>query len=213
MSIKGIIFDFDGVVSDSVNVKTEAFAILYEHYGKDIVERVVKYHLEHGGISRYEKFKYFHKHFLGIDLSQDQISRMGEEFSRIALKKVIDSPYIKGAVEFLEKYSKLLPLFICTGTPEAEIRFILDSKKLSRYFKCVYGAPKSKNEIIRQIQCESNLNSDNLVFIGDAMTDYNAAAFSNIRFIGIASKHTRFPEGTEVHSDFTTLDLEHFITR
>ena len=35
-TIESIFFDFDGVIADSVNVKTEAFAKMYESYGKEV---------------------------------------------------------------------------------------------------------------------------------------------------------------------------------
>ena len=40
--IKAIIFDYDGVIAESVNVKTEAFAELYKHYGIDIVKNSIQ---------------------------------------------------------------------------------------------------------------------------------------------------------------------------
>ena len=57
--MKNIIYDFDGVICDSVNVKTEAFAKIYSEYGHSIVSKVVDYHNLHGGISRYEKIQVF----------------------------------------------------------------------------------------------------------------------------------------------------------
>ena len=63
------LFDFDGVIAESVNVKTEAFSILYQPYGKDVVKKVVKHHLTNGGVSRFEKFKIYHKEFLNIELN------------------------------------------------------------------------------------------------------------------------------------------------
>ena len=38
--IKNIIFDYDGTIADSVNIKTEAFAELYRIYGKEIERKV-----------------------------------------------------------------------------------------------------------------------------------------------------------------------------
>ena len=40
--MKAIIFDFDGVILDSVNVKTKAFELLYEEYGPEIQKKVVE---------------------------------------------------------------------------------------------------------------------------------------------------------------------------
>ena len=54
--IKAIIFDFDGVICESVNVKTIAFKKLFADYPEH-QDRIVEYHLVNGGISRYEKLR------------------------------------------------------------------------------------------------------------------------------------------------------------
>ena len=51
--LDALIFDFDGVLADSVEVKTRAFAKLFQSYGPEIEDRVVKYHRNNGGMSRY----------------------------------------------------------------------------------------------------------------------------------------------------------------
>ena len=63
--VKAIIFDFDGVILESLEIKTNAFKKLYKSYGTDIVDKVAIHHLENGGVSRYEKFKIYHNQFLG----------------------------------------------------------------------------------------------------------------------------------------------------
>ena len=40
MTIKAIIFDFDGVLVESVNVKGDAFVALYENESKEIQKKV-----------------------------------------------------------------------------------------------------------------------------------------------------------------------------
>lgn len=198
----GIIFDFDGVICDSVNVKTEAFKLMYSQYGKEVVEKVEEYHNEHGGISRYEKFRYFHKEFLGIELNDDDIFRMAEVFSSIVLQKVIDSNYIPGVIKFIKSRYKNTDLFICTGTPESEILEILERKKIKQYFKGIYGSPKSKVEIINLIINNFKITSRQLEFYGDAMTDYKAANITKVKFIGVLNKTTSFPPETTVIKNF-----------
>ena len=103
--IKAIIFDFDGVIAESVNVKTEAFSKIYAQYGSDIAEKVVEYHLSHGGISRFEKFKFYHKEYLGIELTNHQLKELGNKFSELVVQKVINAPYVPGALEFIQDNS------------------------------------------------------------------------------------------------------------
>ena len=192
--MKAIIFDFDGVILDSVDVKTKAFKQMYSIYGDAVMRKVVDYHLLNGGISRYEKFKYFHENFLNISLSNTEVDQMASEFSKIVFNKVCNSEYIKGALEFLNYSHEKYLTFICTGTPESEIKKILESKKLTKFFNSVYGSPKTKVEIIKNIMIERKLNANEILFIGDAMTDYNASHETNLNFIGIRNKDTVFPE-------------------
>lgn len=202
MTPEVIIFDFDGVICDSVNVKTEAFALMYSKYGEDIVSQVVKFHHAHGGISRYEKFRHFHKEFLGVSLTDEELLRMGEDFSSLVLQKVIQAPYLSGVLEFIQSIYKESMLFICTGTPENEMNIILAEKGIAQYFKGVYGSPRSKTQIIRQIIKTYDLLSGQVEFYGDAMTDYNAAKDASVNFVGVYSTSTTFPDGTSIIKDF-----------
>jgi phosphoglycolate phosphatase-like HAD superfamily hydrolase len=199
---QGIIFDFDGVICDSVNIKTKAFAKIYEEFGEDVVAKVVSYHLQHGGISRYEKFRYYHKEFLNINLSEEDLTRMGELFSEIAYQKVIASPYIPGALEYIQKSSKSASLFICTGTPETEIKLILKERGLLEYFTSIYGSPRTKTEIINKIMVTHDFLPGQLKFYGDAMTDYIAAINTSVEFIGVYSPETTFPPEVVVIENF-----------
>ena len=70
---KGIIFDFDGVIADSVDVKTQAFIKIYSKYGKSVVKKVVDHHESNGGISRFEKFYLYHKNFLNKPINKNEI--------------------------------------------------------------------------------------------------------------------------------------------
>ena len=45
-------FDFDGVLVESVDLKTRAFAALYAEHGTEVADAVVAYHLQHGEIGR-----------------------------------------------------------------------------------------------------------------------------------------------------------------
>jgi len=55
--VKAIIFDFDGVILESVGVKKEAFRRLFQYYPEK-VDEIVNYHMQQGGLSRYRKFQH-----------------------------------------------------------------------------------------------------------------------------------------------------------
>ena len=58
-----IILDFDGVILESVSVKTEAFRTLFS-FAPEYVEEIVKFHKDNGGMSRFDKFRYIFDHIL-----------------------------------------------------------------------------------------------------------------------------------------------------
>ena len=128
--LKAIIFDYDGIIAESVQVKTKAFAQIYSSFGKEVVNKVINHHEANGGVSRFEKFKIYHKSFLDKDLSQHQLNQLTEKFSNLVLEKVIASRYVEGVFDFINLNYKDFKFFISTGTPKNEIDIILKRKKL-----------------------------------------------------------------------------------
>ena len=56
-----LFFDCDGVILNSNKIKTDAFYKLALNFGELQAQKLVNHHLENGGISRYEKIKFFQK--------------------------------------------------------------------------------------------------------------------------------------------------------
>lgn len=184
MNLRAIIFDFDGVILDSNDVKTGAFYQMYIQYGESVAKKVVEHHKKNGGISRFEKFKIYHKKFLNIDISQSMLDDLCQKYSEFVVKGVLNSKYVPGSLEFLKSNFKKYNFFISTGTPDSEIIHILEKLNISKYFKDVYGSPSSKDFHVKKILSKYNFQCDEVIFVGDALSDLNAATKNNITFIG-----------------------------
>ncbi|VVB88578.1 Phosphoglycolate phosphatase [uncultured archaeon] len=180
--IKAIIFDFDGVIVESAQVKTEAFRKLFSKWPNK-VDEIVSYHIKNMGVSRYVKFKYFYENILKVPYSQEISSELGRQFSDIVLDEIKKAPLVKGMKEFLNNDHKKYLLFIASGTPQEELDDIIYFKGLSKYFISVFGTPATKTEIVNNILKEYNLEKDKVVFIGDAESDKRAAEETGIHFI------------------------------
>jgi phosphoglycolate phosphatase-like HAD superfamily hydrolase len=186
---KAIIFDWDGVITDSVGVKTDAYAQMFRKYGIEIEKRVVEYHLAHGGVSRFDKFRYFHKEFLSEEISEENVLKLANEFSGLVFQKVIDSPFIKGAVESIHKACEQgLLLFVISGTPTEEIKLIANQKGLSDYFKEILGSPTKKNKWTEYILRKYALKPKEVLFLGDAEEDRLAAETNCVDFCYITDE-------------------------
>jgi phosphoglycolate phosphatase-like HAD superfamily hydrolase len=180
--IKNIFFDFDGVIAESVSAKTDAFREMYAPYGEVIANEVVEYHINHGGVSRFEKFKYWEKKFFNKDISEDRVDELAKQFSNLVLNKVIVSDEVPGVNAFIKKYSKELNFWIITGTPTSEIEIIVDKRGLMNYFLGIHGSPKNKRYWTEYLLKKHHLKREETLFIGDATTDLDAATFSNLHF-------------------------------
>ena len=101
----------------------------------------------------------------------------------MALEKILKSPFVPGAYEFLEKYYSRYNFYIISGTPEEELRFIVKERGLEKFFEGIYGSPRFKAEIINDIILNRRLDRRKIVLIGDAESDRLAAGKTNIIYI------------------------------
>jgi phosphoglycolate phosphatase-like HAD superfamily hydrolase len=191
--LKAILFDFDGVLVESVDIKTKAFAKIFESEGPEVVKLAVEYHLANGGISRYKKFEYIYEKVLKRNITDETKEKLGDTFQKLVMGSVLDAHWVHGAREFLEKYYTKYDFYVVSGTPDSEIKYIVDKRNMGKYFKGVYGSPCTKGELIKQIIQDNEYRKNQLVFIGDAITDLKGAFEADIRFIGRTSiEHNLF---------------------
>jgi phosphoglycolate phosphatase-like HAD superfamily hydrolase len=178
---KAVIFDFDGVILESADIKTEAFLELFSEYPQHR-ERILKHHLENQGISRFRKFEWIYSELLEKDLDSDESRRLGEDFSRIVFEKILACDYVPGARRVLESLEGRCLMFVASGTPQEELDRIVESRGLSRFFREVWGTPLEKAEIIRSILARYEFEPEDVLFIGDGLSDYQAARETGVPF-------------------------------
>lgn len=180
--IKAIILDFDGVILESMDIKTNAFRELFKDFPEHL-DAIVEYHIKNGGVSRYTKFSYIYNNILKLPLDDNKLKELGGKFSYMVLQEMIKCPFVPGVQEFLEEYSKRLKLFIASGTPEEELHLIVKQRGLSDYFRGVYGTPTVKSEIIEHILTDEGVRKEDAIFVGDALSDYEDAKKVSVPFV------------------------------
>lgn len=201
MSLKAIIFDYDGVIVESMDLKAEAFAYVFRDCPEDVIQQVVQLHRDNGGMSRFEKFRIIYRDFLNQELTPEEEDRLAKEFSEYVFDRTVKSPFVKGTVEFLKKNYRKYTCFVASSIPHEEINKLIDAQNLRKYFKGVWGIPgeygKDKGELAKWILVTFELDPDEVVLIGDAPNDYRAAEFAGVSFVAriLADGYNPFESG------------------
>lgn len=182
--MKAIIFDFDGVILSSADLKTQAFSELFQHH-EERVEEIIRYHKSNMGISRFVKFRHIYRNILKKELSVEQEHELGCRFSKNVYENILRTPFVDGALEFLERFSKEYFLFVASGTPEDELVDISNRRKIAQYFRELHGSPKEKHVIITDILQRYAIPPTEIVFVGDAESDLRAAERAGVKFIAL----------------------------
>lgn len=179
---QAIILDFDGVVLESLGVKTDSFRKLFARHS-DHVDRIVAHHAANPGVSRYDKFAFVYRTILQRRLTRAEMRRLDLRFSRLCREGVLSCRFVPGARAFLRFASSRVPVFVASATPERELRAIVRGRGLTAYFSGVFGSPVTKTDAIRRIVDEQKLDRRAVLFVGDAESDRKAARAAGVRFI------------------------------
>ncbi len=181
-----IIFDFDGVILDSLKIKEQGFRDIFAEFPKSQVEGLLNYHRLHGGISRFVKIKYFFEEIRKEVVPPEEERKYAENFSKIMKESLINKNYL--ILEILDLIKKLnfkkIPCHIASGTEDRELKFLAEALGIKDYFKTIEGSPTPKEKLVRGILKNHDYDNSRCILIGDSMTDYEAAKANRIEFCG-----------------------------
>jgi phosphoglycolate phosphatase-like HAD superfamily hydrolase len=183
--LKNIIWDFDGVILDSMPIRTKGFELLFKDYPEEQVKELVKYHEEQGGLSRYHKIRYFYEKILGKSITEKKVFDLAGDFSTIMLKELCNPELIiLDAADWIKENAGNYRFFIASGSDQTELREINKQLNLAQYFEGIYGSPAPKNENVEMIIREFSLDKTQTALIGDSINDREAAQVNGIQFYG-----------------------------
>lgn len=186
-----MVFDCDGVLIESNAAKTKAFGRTVAGFGQKAMDRLMAYHREHGGVSRFKKFEWFYREVVKAPLSDKTMDTLCNRFARFCMDAVLDAPMVAGAKESLDLLSGRLPVFVASGTPEKELRDVLAHKGLTPCFKGIHGTPPEKQYLLERILSENSLDASTVLMVGDAVTDLKAAQYCSTLFYGRGERFSK----------------------
>lgn len=180
-----ILWDFDGVIMNSNHIRDLGFERVLEEFPKKQVDELMNYHRKNGGLSRYNKFRYFFEKIRKEEVTEEIVYAYADKFSKIMLSLLIDeSLLINETLEFIKKEYINYTMHIVSGSAQIELRHICNELNISKYFVSIHGSPTPKNDLVNQVLENYSYKPERCLLIGDSINDYIAAEINKIDFIG-----------------------------
>lgn len=191
---QALLFDVDGVLIDSLDVKGEAFADVFSDV-PDSRDTVVAFHRTHGGVTRSIKIGLLYERLMGEAPAEVELETRVRSFGEAVRQRVIDAPEIEGAHAALERWSQRCPLHAVSATPSEELTVILKARGLAAFFTGIHGWPPAKADAVRALLSQYGYEPEWTVLVGDSHEDFAAAQKSGVRFVHLVAPGASAFEG------------------
>ena len=196
---RAVIFDFDGVITDSEVLHLRAFNGSLVPFGVEIPTK--DYYQNYLGFSDFDCYKaLIDDGLLKVDERQigDIIKRKSELFEELART---EGQTIEGVHEFLKMLEQdEIPMAICSGALLVEIELMLDEANLRHFFKTIVAAdhvkkgkpdPEGFLVALQRLNndCTPPLTADQCIVIEDSHWGLHAGNAAGMHTIAVTNSY------------------------
>ena len=184
MMYRYLVFDFDGVLAETNDIRFQGFADLFADLPVEAMARFMEFVQANGGLSRYGKIRHLHSHILGRPLPEPEVDVLAQQYSKLVAERVAEAPAVPGPLEFLAGYADRFEFAVISGSDQNELRQVCRARGIDGYFRAILGSPIEKTENIVELLSARAWDRQACLYVGDSTNDYDAAAEAGIGFIG-----------------------------
>jgi len=207
--IRGVIFDFDGTLVDSNDIKRKSFySVTKDIAGAgNLLDKILS--TPESG-DRYDIFETLSKELKLVNNINVESSKLSNHYTELCEYEVSRAPEIEGVSKTVNELKKTgVKLFISSATPENTLKRIIEMRKWNEMFDMVLGSPYSKIDHVAKILKDNNLTVSDILYVGDSEVDKNTALKIGCKFIGIGNNSKRF----SIKPSVLLNTLENFTTK
>ena len=190
--IRGVIFDFDGTLVDSNDIKRKSFySVTKDIAGAgNLLDKILS--TPESG-DRYDIFETLSKELKLVNNIIVDPSKLSNLYTELCEYEISRAPEIEEVSKTINELKKTdIKLFISSATPENTLKRIIEMRKWNEMFDMVLGSPYSKIDHVAKILKDNNLTVSDIIYVGDSEVDKNTALKIGCKFIGIGSSSKRF---------------------
>jgi beta-phosphoglucomutase len=183
--LRGVVFDFDGVIVDSHPVHKRAWKRLLDSVGKAISEEELEFVVD--GRRRDDILR----HFLG-DLDPERIVEYGHRKEQFFREEAAGVQTISGLLSFLRELEEAdVVLGVASSGSRSRVSFLLSRLKLTKHFQVIVTGDdvergKPDPAIFLRVAKDLQRESSELLAFEDAVSGVKAAKAAGMRCVGIA---------------------------
>jgi len=180
---KIILWDFDGVIFDSMKIKEKGFRKLFNEFDEKLIDTFIKFHHQNGGMPRFEKIKYFYEELLKQNITQNKINQLANKYGEIIQKELFNkNNLIEDSFNFIKQNYKKYNFHIVSGAEHNELNQLCKFLEIDKYFITIEGSPTLKKDLIKNLLQKYDYQKKEVCLIGDSINDCKAAEFNGIKF-------------------------------
>lgn len=205
---KSIIFDFDGTLVDSLEVKYRARFEVFAQESVEVRNIAAQRIPELKGKLRSEIMRAVleqaYPHFSVVELEQ-KVQEYVYAYDVLVEDRIVEQGLFPGVKELLQHLSRENQLFLNSGTPERALRSLTQRLNIDRYFfgiygtdpYCAEGAQATKIKNMEKIKEKERVDSSDLIVIGDGIEDVESARAHGCVFIGVVSDRNAWADSPQ----------------
>lgn len=189
---KTLVFDCDGVLLDSNQLKTQAYYNTAITHGSSSAQAqaLVDHHVQYGGISRYPKYEFFLREIMHEQVTDAAVKKLLVSFADEIRQGLLTCAVAPG-LERLREATPDARWMMVSGADQAELRALFAKRGLDHLFDGgIFGSPDNKDTILARELANGHL-LEPAVFFGDSLYDHQAASRARIDFVFV-SQWTEF---------------------
>jgi HAD superfamily hydrolase (TIGR01549 family) len=172
------------VLAETNWIRIDGFKELFgDDHPVEAVEQLVQYAGMNGGLSRYNKIRYFFEQILNTAIEDARVTELATAYSHIVKDRIIAAPAVSGAHEFLAAWQGHSTCAIISGSDERELQEVCRARGIADYFVAAMGSPRTKHENIVLLLDQMDWRAAECLFIGDSANDREAADATGVPFL------------------------------
>jgi phosphoglycolate phosphatase len=167
MTLKIVIFDYDGVIVDSFPSVHKTYQIICSKLNKECPKNIVDFKKIYGYVAKELR--------ANLKFSEEDTKLANEMYLKTIVK--MNPPLFPGIKQTIEKLNEDYKLILVSSSPREEVMSKLKKNNLDKFFTSIFAGDKAepmrKVESLKKILALPNYSADEIVMIGDRNVDYD----------------------------------------